>query len=202
MPNCDFYATREDHEGLLTWLFSEGTCHIYELASEFEQPLRRFESPQEVLQQFEHVFPGGKKRREVHLQLYVIGAGPRFTPRRVKLDPAQCDGARFSYSAEGWGLVQFYLASMSTDGLEVSHTNHNSRERAMQWAPTYRELGPPSAWDFKQITSFSSRLNRQIRKKAVGKFRGRVVLPGAMAVWESGLPLFPYKPGQHPIETI
>ena len=53
MPNCDFYATPEDHEGLLTWLFAQQTCHVYELASRVEQPLRRFCSAQETLALFE-----------------------------------------------------------------------------------------------------------------------------------------------------
>ena len=202
MPNCDFYATVEDHEGLLSWLFSEATCRVFELSSDFELPLRQFQSPEEVLQQFERRYPTGEKWREVHLQLYVIGAGPQFKPRRVALDPKACEGATFRYEAEGWGLVQLYLASATTDGLENSHTNHNSEKRAEAWAPTYRKHGDPSAWDFKRITSFSSRLNRQIRKRAAGKIGGRVVLPGAMKVWESGLPLRPYKPGQKVIETI
>lgn len=202
MPNCDFYATRDDHQGLLSWLFAEATCHVYELASDFGESLRQFESPHEVLRQFDRAYPNGKKRSEIHLQLYVIGAGPRFKPRRIRLDPARCDGASFRYEAEGWGLVQFYLATATPDGLDASHTNHNSAARAEAWAPAYRSLGDPSAWDFKRITAFSSRLNREIRKRAVGKIRGRVILPAAMKLWKSGLPLAPYEPGRDVIETI
>ena len=198
MPNCDFYATRDDHEGLLSWLFAEATCHVYELASDEGQSLRQFASPREVLQQFDYP----NENKVVHLQLYVIGAGPRFKPRRVRLDPARFDGASFKYEAEGWGLVQLYLATTTPDGLDASHTNHNSAARAKAWAPTYRRLADPSEWDFKCITAFSSRLNRQIRKQAVGKFRGRVVLPGALKAWKSGLPLSPYKPGRDKMEPL
>jgi hypothetical protein len=53
MPNCDVYATPEDHEHLLSWLFADATCHVYELASEFERPLKRFESAVDVMRQFE-----------------------------------------------------------------------------------------------------------------------------------------------------
>src|SRR5262245_30214039 len=104
MPNCDFYATSEDHEGLLSWLFAEATCHVYELGSDFEKPLRRFESPEEVLREFDRIYPNGEPWREVHLQLYVIGAGPKFEPRRVALNPKACNGASFRYAADGWGL--------------------------------------------------------------------------------------------------
>jgi hypothetical protein len=202
MPNCDFYATVEDHEVLLSWLFSEATCHVYELASDFGQPLQRFESPEDVLLQFERCYPTGKKWRAVHLQLYVIGTGPPFAARRVKLNPKSCNGASFRYAAEGWGLVQLYLESATADGVNNSHTNHNSRTRAESWAPTCPDLGDPSAWDFDRISSFSARLNRQIRKSAVGKIGSRAVLPGAMKVWQSGQALGPYKPGQFGIKYL
>lgn len=80
MPNCDFYATPEDHEGLLAWLLAEGACEIHELGSDFGQPLRRFHSAAQVLEQFERRHPDGRKWRAVHLQLYVLGAGPPFAP--------------------------------------------------------------------------------------------------------------------------
>jgi hypothetical protein len=200
MPNCDFYATIEDHEDILSWLFSEETCDVFELGSGFEQPLKQFRTANDVLCEFDRHYPNGEKWKTVHLQLYVKGAGPKFTPRRVALNPKFCDGSTFRYAAEGWGLVQLYLSSESADGLENSHTNHNSKKRAETWAPTYRDLSDPSSWDFDRISSFSSRLNRQIRKRAIGKLGSRPVLPGAMKLWQSGLGLRPYKPGEHSIE--
>lgn len=111
--------------------------------------------------------------------LYVIGAGPQFTPRKIVLDPAKCNGATFRYGAEGWGLVQLYLSGPTTNGLQLSHTNHNTQKRAEAWQLTIPELGPVEAWDFKKITAFSSRLNREIRKRSVTKLGSYPVLPGA-----------------------
>jgi hypothetical protein len=197
VPNCDFYATPEDHEPLLTCLFAEATCHVYELASDFEQPLKRFESAVEVMRQFERRYPNGDPW-QVHLQLYVLGAGPPFEPQRTALNPSACDGATVRYTAEGWGLVQLYLSAPRADRLDNSHTNHNSRRRAERWEPTYiGELGSPAAWDFSRITAFSSRLNRQIRNRGVATVGSRAVLPGALELWERGVTLAPYVPGQH-----
>ena len=106
MPNCDFYATPDDHEHLLHWLFEEGACKVFELSSDFEQPLREFSTTNEVLTQFDRTYRTGEKWHTVHLQLYVIGASPPFVPRRVQLNPENCNGATFRYSADGWGLVQ------------------------------------------------------------------------------------------------
>ncbi|QGW84255.1 hypothetical protein [Variovorax paradoxus] len=204
MPNCDFYATKEDHEGLLTWLFAEESCDVYELASDFEQPLKCFRSAAEVLAQFERSYPNGKKWRSVHLQLYVRGAGPAFEPRRVELDPVACGGATFRYDADGWGLVQLYLGSASAgdERLEDSHTNHNSLKRAQSWSDTVEEMGDVGAWDFAKITSFSSRLNREIRKRGVAKVGSRAVLPGALKLWDIGVAMGPYKPGEYTLQRL
>lgn len=201
MPNCDFYATLEDHEHVLSWLFADATCHVYELSSEFEKSLKRFESAVDVMSHFERRYPNGKLWK-IHLQLYVLGAGPAFEPRRIALDPGACGGATFRYAAEGWGLVQLYLSAPRAGRLENSHTNHNSKARAELWEPI-RGVEPGSAaWDFPRITAFSSRLNRQIKKRGVAKIGSRVVLAGALKLWESGVSLAPYVPGQHVLQTM
>lgn len=192
MPNCDFYADLSDQEALLNWLFAEESCEIYELASSFEKPLQRFATVREVLSQFDRTYVTGKKWDTVHLQLYVVGAGPTFVPRKVSLDPVHCNGATFRYGAEGWGLVQLYLGGPSTNGLQPSHTNHNTQTRAEAWQSTIPEMGSVEAWDFKKITAFSSRLNREIRKLSVAKLGSHPVLPGAYALWHKGYALTPY----------
>lgn len=45
MPNCDFYATPEDHEPVLGWLFSEDECDVYEMYSDFDDTYRDLQSP-------------------------------------------------------------------------------------------------------------------------------------------------------------
>jgi hypothetical protein len=198
MPNCDFYATPEDHLGLLQWLFAEETCRVYELASVFGEPLRCFNSAEEVA-----TASGWSARKQgtaALLQLYVLGAGPPFRARRIRLDPAACGGATFRYEADGWGLVQLYLEVPRRDQLRNSHTNHNSQTRAQTWAHTVSQLGDPAQWDFARITSFSSRLNREIRKRAVARIGSRPVLPGALKLWDANMSLVPYCPGEHAIE--
>jgi hypothetical protein len=194
MPNCDFYATPTDHRILLDWLFREQTCQVYELASAWEEPLRLFQTTEEVLSQFERTYVTGKRWTAIHLQLYVLGAGPGFEPRKVALNPEACNGATFRYGAAGWGLVQLYLESVSDNRLSNSHTNHGSQKRAETWATTVDDLDDPGRWDFARINSFSARLNRQIKKQSVAKLGSRPVLPGALALWDAGVALGPYTP--------
>lgn len=192
MPNCDFYAIPEDHERLLHWLFGEGACRVFELSSDFEQPLKEFRSVGDVLSQFDRTYSTGKKWATVHLQLYVLGACPPFVPRRVQLNPNACDGATFRYAADGWGLVQLYLAAANSRGLDNSHTNHGSQKRAEAWAPIIPAMQDVDLWDFKKINSFSSRLNRQIKKLSVAKIGSRPILSGALKLWQEGVSLLPY----------
>lgn len=194
MPNCDFYATIDDHRELLNWLFSEGTCDVYELYSDFETELRKFSSVVEVLDQFDRRYATGERWKSIELQLYVLGAGPVFQPQRLSVNPKFCDGATYRYMARGWGLVQLYLQRPMQEGLESSHTNHFTHKGAAAKAATEEEHAEVNLWDFKKITAFSSRLNRQIRNKSVGKLNSRPVLPGGQKVWESGGSLYPYKP--------
>jgi hypothetical protein len=201
MPNCDFYATPDDQEALLAWLFAENTCHVYEAYSEFERPLRRFETPGEVLGEFNRRHPNGTKWSLVFLQLYVLGASPPFKTRRIELDPKKCGGATFRHATDGWGLVQLQLHDSDGLKLDASHTNHSSRRRAEAWAPTFPDHTDIDSWDFERITSFSSRLNRRIRNFSVAKVGSRSVLPGALKLWDSGTSLHPYIPTQHPLSS-
>ena len=190
MPNCDFYGTLDDHAALLNWLFEGEACHVYELYSDFEHPLRRFSNSSDVVAQFDRRHRTGEKWSEVHLALYVLGAGPAFVPRHVLLDARVCDGATYRYAAKGWGLVQLYLGGLTpANSLRSSHTNHFTQAKA--WAQAGTGQPVPDSWDFKKITSFSSRLNRHIRKRRVGESGGRAILPGAHQLWQAGATLLP-----------
>ncbi|WP_152032745.1 hypothetical protein [Ereboglobus luteus] len=201
MPNCDFYATAADHAPLLEWLLAENTCSIYELSSIGENPLRRFTSAAEIMDEFKRTYTNGVPWHSVYLQLHVNGSGPMPKPRRIDINPdaqARC-GFRYRYAMEGWSLVQLYLSVPRHNKrfLDNSHTNHNSQKRAETWAAVSNNLGNPSAWDYKKITSFSSRLNREIRKRAVAKLGSRPVLPGALAEWKNGGTLGVYNIATH-----
>ena len=197
MPNCDWYGTVEDNRPILDFIFSERKCEVYENASDYEKPLKRFHSTNEVIDEFNRTYPNGNKWHSVFLQLYVIGSGPGFSARRIELRPDKCGGATHRFSADGWGLVQFYLHRESDSHLEASHSNHNSQKRAEKWAPTCKDMEDPSAWDFDKIKSFSSQLNRFIRKNHAAKLGSRAVLPEALKLWNEGFRLSPYEPDLH-----
>jgi hypothetical protein len=70
------------------------------------------------------------------------------------------------------------------------------------WAAIHGSEGEPDEWDFSRISSFSSRLNRQIRKRGVAKIGSRFVLRGALAPRERGVSLGPYVPGKDAFAVV
>jgi hypothetical protein len=192
MPNCDYYATAEDHRAVLDWLFSSHAADVYELASEYEKPLRQFSKTDDVIRLFENRTATGESWHTVHLQLMVRGAGLDFKPTYVKLDPKVCHGAKFRYGAEGIGLIQLYLSVPRSEELENSHTNHFTGAGAGQWVGISTDARTVSKIDFKAIASFSGKLNRQIRNLAVAKIGGRILTKSALELWNQGFRLAPF----------
>ncbi len=200
MSNCDFYATIEDHELILNQLFEENNCEIYELSSDFEKPLKQFSNTEEVLAEFSRSYPNGKKWPSVYLQIYVVDCGFKFTPNKVALSPEKCEGFKYRYNADNFGLIQLYLEAPTKKGLSNSHTNHNTRKRAERWARTPEEIIEIESCDFSKISQFSSKLNRFIIKNSVAKVSSRPVLSGALGLWNEGINLNPYLPSETKIE--
>ena len=187
MPNCDYFAAGTDHKAVLEFVLSHGDADVYELASRFDRPLRQFRSIADFEEHFSISDWSRGGTEDILLQLHPHGANGRFVALRTDFDPEDGDGAKFQFSAEGWGLVQLYLAMPRAGRLGNSHTNHNSFKRAAAWAGSHPELGDPAAWDWECVTAFSRRLNRFIRNQAIAKTGSRVILPQAAKLQAEGI---------------
>ncbi|MEV8515447.1 hypothetical protein [Dactylosporangium sp. NPDC051484] len=188
MPNLDFYAADDDWPAVLEAVFDLGLFRVYESCSEPDRTLREFHAVAEM--------PDDPQGRD--LALFVIGSGPGPIAERINLLPGALGGATFRYSCEGWGLVQLqHGATVGCEELRWSHTNHNTQKRALAWAATLRRLGHPSAWNWAAVTSASSRLNRVIRRMAVGKVGSHPVLPHAARFMADARLRYEYGTGIH-----
>ncbi|MEU7766327.1 hypothetical protein AB0B25_14495 [Nocardia sp. NPDC049190] len=170
MPNLDFYAVDEDWSEVLEVVFEFDLFRVFESYSEPGHELREFSAAVEV--------PDTWLGRR--LMLVVAGAGPEPLARRIDFAPDVVSDAPFRYICEGWGLIQLdYGGPFGDQELRWTHTNHNTAKRAAAWAATLPRLGNPAAWDWAAVTKASSRLNRVIRRMAVGKIGSHPVLPHA-----------------------
>jgi hypothetical protein len=188
MPNCDFYAVDKDLEDVLNFVFQELPVRVFESYSSFEHELTELKSVQDIADHY----PLGQCKNNsesVLLQLWAVNSSKEVRIRKIKLDPKKCDGAQFRYTIEGWGLIQLYLGGVSKSGVIASHTNHNSEKRANAWSSTYSDrMGSPAAWNWKEVTAISNKLNRYIRKAAVTKQGSRPVLKAAADLLAAGTP--------------
>ena len=183
MPNCDFYALRDDAVAVLNYVYGETDCHVYEMASRPGEDLRQFNAVADLLAAFDL----GHGRTSVLLQLYSRSMKGSFRIKRIDFDPARVKGPAWRYDACGWGAIQLYFGGIHENQIHPSHTNHNSEQRAITWEPTSKgDLGAVASWDWEAVGRISSALNRRIARLGVSKHGSRPVLPAAWAAANSG----------------
>jgi hypothetical protein len=191
MPNIDFYAAGADFLAVLTYVFKQSACRVFESYSPPGEAIAEFKAIDDLSARY----PIGVCRGSgpsVLLQLVPPGASHQFGIRRISSPPELCDGHTFRYAVEGWGLIQLQLGGIGPRGLVNSHSNHNTEARARKWSETYPELGPIEIWNWRETTAVLSALNRFIRTKlATYKLGSRLVLPDAAAAFAAGVaPIF------------
>jgi hypothetical protein len=174
MANLDFYALEEDQRSLLEFLYAEANITVFELSSEYDCEVRRFESVPDL----EAAFTLGQHRAS-HFQLWSpsVMAAPTF--RRIEL---KVPGHSFRYSVEGAGLIQLYLDGQKDGVIYHSHYGHWSEAGARE-----RSILPADACDWKALAKLSGRIQRHIRGRlAVAKLFGRPILPQALRAVQKG----------------
>jgi len=182
MPNCDFYALRNDHAEVLRFILKETDCQIYEKDSAPWTEIRQFHEVDEILAAYDD----GLGQNKLLLNLYSPSMGGEFKFRRISLDQNMFGEGAFRYEAHGWGAIQLYLGSVHKDRLFSSHTNHNSEKRAALWVDAIHYLGRPETWNWKEVTRISSCINRFIRKVAIEKRGSMPILPAAFQWLNAG----------------
>jgi hypothetical protein len=187
MPNLDFYGIDSDLDRVLEFVFSQPGLRVFESYSAFSQELTEFTSA-DLLKRTVNVGICKGDVPSALLQLVVPSASTLYRVRRITLSSDKCEGHSFRHAIDGWGLIQLYLGGIGPNGIVRSHTNHNSPARARAWEQTVPDMGSAKWWDWAQVTSVSSALNRFIRNKlSVSKLGSRPVLPAAQNAFAGGM---------------
>ncbi|MCG6142730.1 hypothetical protein [Leptospira mtsangambouensis] len=184
MPNCDFYANSTDFQLIINFILKDLECKIYESYSDYEKPISEFHSFEELNDKYSIL--KNEMKNNVYLQIYNPKASKNLKFRKIELDPNKCDGFKFRYSCDGWGLIQLYLGKLENNILKNSHTNHNSEKRASKWENIHENsLGKIHEWDWKIVNSTSRKLNRFIKNQSKDKINSRYILPEAFKLLKS-----------------
>jgi hypothetical protein len=183
MPNCDFFATGDDHAKVLAFVFDELPVRVFESFSETGHDIREFRKPSEILDE-----PSlWSEANTALLELWPTAASSNVVRSRINLGTLGYGEGPFRFRLEGWGLIQLHLGTRDGARILSSHTNHNSEARALRSKTTGQpQLGHPNAWNWVEVARVSNKLNRHLRKEAVSKLGSRLVLPEAHAAIRDG----------------
>lgn len=181
MANLDFYALPADAEEILGFIFEQPGWVLHELSSLPNAKVRSYTSLAPLLE------AADSWSQALRFQLHTPEMGGRPHYRRIKLNAGAIPGATFSYSTEGWGLIQLYFEVPSGAHLAASHTNHNSEARARKCEPTYPQQADRVAdWNWSEVSRASGRLNGFVRARSAAKQGSRPILPRAHEAMATG----------------
>lgn len=172
MPHLAFFAAPSDIVTVMAFVFAE--CQVFEGDSMPGMPLRRFTTPAEAKASFDERGPAG-----LVLMLYSPSMKGDFAIERFALNPGAVPGASWREKISGWGLIQMDFPGLRAGKLRRASTNHNSETRARRWAESEPGLPSIDAWDFREVTRVSRRINHHIAGLAVRKAGACPVLPEA-----------------------
>lgn len=183
-------------------LVSKKNCSIYELYSDFEKPIRIFSNVEEIIQEFQRKVSNRQESNTIYLNIYVQGSGPKFKARKILLDPKKCNGAKYRFSSDGWGMIQLRLSTNTGNRLCSSYTNHNTLKRAEKWENFYKDSDSPSQWNFNSVSQFSNQFIRKIKSQTYAKIGSRIITKNAFLLWENGYFLDTYQKRTDTIQVL
>jgi hypothetical protein len=179
MANLNFFAVRDDMLALLSFVYSETDCVVFESYSRYDAELRQFAS----VQQLDAAYPVGSDPHghghAITLQLHSpsVAAAPHV--KRISLS---VPGHNFRYCVESAGLMQLYLGGACDGFISQSHFGHWNEAGARQ-----RCLFPATEVNWVLHRSLSGRIQRHIKNRlSHTKVQARYVLAHAFSALQSG----------------
>jgi hypothetical protein len=158
----DFYAAPEDTKMIFDFIFSELQLEAYLSYSDAGQPMKSYNSTDEVFKDFSFVNSVGNS---INFQLWSPNLGGDLVIEKINLDPKRCNGHVFRYATRGWGLIQFYCGVLNNNKLTFSHLGHHSLKKAMLWQDTNKGIGSVEKWNWKEVEISGKKLKYFIQKK-------------------------------------
>lgn len=142
-------------------IFEKGNPTVTEAYSSSDREIRYFKGTDDVIDYAKEELT--KKNGIVNLAVYFPEAGGELKIRKIELIPEKCNGAKFRFSSEGWGLIHVCL-SVGAPATIASFVSAHSEKSAATWEPTYPDLGPVSAWNWPAVSKNLRRLRSALRR--------------------------------------
>lgn len=160
--NYNFYAAPEDIKRIFDFIFSELNLEVYLSYSDYGQQIKSYNSTAKLFNDFTFA---DITDMSIDFQLWTPKFEGDLVIRKIDLDPKRCKGHTFRYTAEGWGLIQFYCGILKENKLNFSHLGHQSSKRATLWQDTNQSLGRVDKWNWNEVETTGRKLKYYIQKK-------------------------------------
>ncbi len=182
MAYCDFYAVRSDILDVLQFIRAETDLVFYEMYSEMDCELRRFDTIEDVMQVYDAEIIGRAARHTAHdvlLLLWSPSISPAPKPHRFDLDYKKTKHT-YRYQLCGQALLRLYLGGLHDTALIQSHCGH-----AYKYDATRR--GIQDGCDYDALRKLANRIQYHIRKRlAVAQTYCGHILKGAFEEYQKG----------------
>ena len=137
---------------------------VYEAYSDFDSELKQFSSLNELKDYVSHKISKNKDlHKDINLSLhYVDTCGQVFTEKHA-LDSNKCNGAKYRYTSDGWGVINFNVL-IERDHFGLFSLHSRNEKEAKEWEDTLPEFGKANSWDWKKVNFHIKRLTKVYSK--------------------------------------
>ena len=179
MANLAFFAVREDMLALLSFIYAETDCVVFESYSRYDTELRQFTSIQQLDDAY---FIGNDPHGNGYAITLQLHSPSVAAPPHIQRISLSVPGHSFRYCVESAGLMQLYLGGAYDGFISQSHFGHWNEAGARQ-----RCVFPADEVNWLLQCSLSGKIQRHIKRRmSPAKVQSRYILAHAFSALQSG----------------
>lgn len=184
MAGCDFYAVGSDIQDVLHYIYGQTDLAVFEMYSEPDCELRRFETLGDVMAVYDAALQGLYSTRSVHLLLWSPSLSPPPITHRYELN-FDTTGHHYRYRMDSSTLLRLYLGGLHDTAIVKSTFGHAG-------VGDMSRRGIHDGCDYDALRKLANRIQYHIRKRlAVLGTAYESILPGAFDALRTGKTLSP-----------
>jgi len=190
MPWFDFYATPEDIQNIIEFIYNETDCRVFETYSEYDCELREFPNRIELEQAFELGIDRDGKGLAILLSLWSPSVMPDPEIKRIDL---KVKDHEYRYGIEGCGLYWLHLGGIFKNSITTSKFGFFTEEEGL--AKCCVQPGPDQVnWEAHEVLAYKLR-NFILHRHEVRTDENGAVHQGAAELLDQGYRLLVLRTG-------
>ena len=148
---------------LVDEIFSNSEVQVHEAYSEMEKELISIKNSSEFKQYYQNSIENGNN--DLGFAIYYPETNGKVMKSEIKLNPKYCNGKKYRYNIEGWGIIYIHLQILNNETEIECRISVNTKKRAEKWTDTYPKFDLPELWEWKIVEKKARRLITDLKKK-------------------------------------